>query len=85
MMLQAACNVFDEISPNDLRVLLHLRLAELPCHTEKMDIGISDGKLKSIVSDMKKKGIVQQRVMLGAISLTPKGNSLLDNLLIKIQ
>lgn len=82
--LTAACKIFDEISPNELRILLWLRLNDLPSHIDKMDVGISEKRLKDLISDMKKKGIVQQRVMMGSISLTPTGNKLLDSLLEKL-
>lgn len=84
LFLQSACKIFDEISPNELRILLWLRLNDLPSHIDKMDVGISEKKLKDLISEMKKKGIVQQRVMMGSISLTPTGNKLLDNLIEKL-
>lgn len=84
-LLMSACNIFDEISPNEFRLLLYLRLAELPVHIDKMDVKISEKKLRDIVTDYKKKGLVSQRVVMGPISLTQKGNALLDSLLVKIQ
>lgn len=84
IFLLSACKIFDEISPNEFRILAWLRLNDLPSHIDKMDVGISEKKLKDLISEMKKKGIVQQRVMMGSISLTPTGNKLLDNLLEKL-
>lgn len=83
--LLRACDIFDEmITPSQLKILLWLRLNDLPSHIDKMDVGISEKRLKDLISEMKKKGIIQQRVMMGSISLTPTGNKLLDNLLEKL-
>lgn len=82
--LLKSCDIFDEVSPNELRVMLWLRLHQTPCHVKNIDVGISLDRVHKVVGEFKQKGVIGQRVALGPVSLTDKGNSMLDRLLLKI-
>jgi hypothetical protein len=84
VFLLSACDIFTEMPPDQLRVLLWLRLSELPVHLRDFQVGLNEGQLRKILSDFKQKAWVGQRVLSGPYSMTAKGNQQLDLLLTKI-